>query len=184
MYTALYAAALAAARGAHDVDGLFAIVMGGLFADIAKLELPTEMLMRQGPLTADEWRQVHQHPERSVQIMRWAGVVTASALRGALSHHERWDGDGYPDRLRGEEIPFEARCVAIADAYSAMTVDRAFQARADRFDALMEMAGKPRGQFDPALLRSFISMLGAARGTEESGPAAQPEAGETESAAA
>ena len=165
--TALLAAALAAAEGARDADRLFAIALGGLLADVSKLELPAQMLMRDGPLTADEWNLMRGHPRRSVAIMRQAGVLNAAVLGGVLSHHERWDGSGYPRTLRGGEIPLEARCIAIADSYGAMTVDRAHQARVDPFDVLNEMASTPDGHFDPALLRSFVLLLGAAQEAEE-----------------
>ena len=173
--TALWATALAAVEGTGDADRLFSIALGGLLADVSKLELPAQMLMRDGPLTEEEWRLMHAHPQRSGAIMRQAGVVKAAVLGGVLSHHERWDGSGYPRALRGEEIPLEARCIAIADSYSAMTVDRAHQARLDPFDALSEMASSPDGHFDPALLRSFVLLMGSAREAEDFG-AAQPAA--------
>lgn len=165
--TALWATALAAAEEAGDADRLFSIALGGLLADVSKLELPAQMLMRDGPLTEDEWRLMRAHPQRSVTIMRQAGALKAAVLGGVLSHHERWDGSGYPRALRGEEIPLEARCIAIADSYSAMTVDRAHQARVDPFDALYEMASSPDGHFDPALLRSFVLLMGSAREAED-----------------
>ncbi len=173
--TALWATALAAAEGAGDADRLLSIALGGLLADVSKLELPAQMLMRDGPLTEEEWRLMHAHPQRSGAIMRQAGVMKAAVLGGVLSHHERWDGSGYPRALQGEETPLEARCIAIADSYSAMTVDRAHQVRLDPFDALSEMASTPDGHFDPALLRSFVLLMGAAREAEDFG-AAQPAA--------
>lgn len=163
--TALYASALAAADGVDDAETLFAIAAGGLFADVAKLELPVQVLMRNGPLTDEEWRQMREHPRRSAEMMRQAGMVVATALRGVLSHHERWDGAGYPECLAGGQIPYEARCMAIGDTYGAMTVDRGFRARLDPFDALMEMSARPPGQFDPRLLRSFVMLLGTERDT-------------------
>ena len=172
--TALYATALAAAAEECDADGLFAIALGGLFADAAKLEFSTAMLMREGPLTGDEWQRMRRHPHRSAEMMRQAGVLTATALRGVLSHHERWDGGGYPQSLRAEQIPFEARCIAIADTFSAMTVDRAHQARVDPYDALLEMSGRPSGQFEPGLLRSFVLTLGAAQGSVVAAARAAP----------
>ena len=117
---------------------------------------------------------MRRHPERSAEMMRQAGVVTATALRGVLSHHERWDGGGYPQRFREREIPFEARCIAIADTFSAMTVDRAHQARVDPYDALLEMSGRPGGQFDPRLLRSFVLTIGSAQGAVTAAPRAAP----------
>ncbi len=158
--TALYASALATADDPRDVERAFAVAIGGLFADIAKLELPPEILTREGPLTEREWRRMRQHPHRSEQIMRRAGVITAMTGGGVRSHHERWDGSGYPGWLRGKRIPFEARCIAIADAFGAMTVNRAFQARIDPYDALLQLLEGPGEHHDPLLLQSFVTVLG------------------------
>ncbi len=164
--TSLTATALAVAEGRLGEEGLRSVAIGGLFADVAKLNLSSEMLMRDGPLDEGEWRLMRQHSLRSAEIMHRAGIVNRAALRGAISHHERSDGSGYPDMLRGEDIPPEARHIAIADVFSAMTVDRAFQARVDPFDALTEMARDGGGGLDPALLRTFIQLL-AKRHTDE-----------------
>ncbi len=175
--TALYASALAAATDPGDADRAFAVAIGGLFADIAKLELSPEMLLRQGPLTTDEWRRMREHPHRSEEIMRRAGVISATSARGVRSHHERWDGSGYPEWLRGRRIPFEARCIAIADAFAAMTVNRAFQARTDPYDALLQLLKQPGEQYDPLLLRSFVSVLSDVEGSAELAPKSASAAG-------
>lgn len=182
--TALFATALAAADGSCDADTLAAITVGGLFADSGKLELPAEMLRRNGPLNAGEWERMHAHPSRSVDAMRRAGVAPAAAVRGVLSHHERGDGSGYPAHLVRADIPFEAQCIGIADAYSAMTAERTFRSRRDAYEALAEMAGAGN-QFDPGLLRRFVLLLrsdvaadgGAGR---ERAPADEQERAETE----
>jgi HD-GYP domain-containing protein (c-di-GMP phosphodiesterase class II) len=157
--TSLTAAALAAASAGFDTESLLAVAIGGLFADVSKLALPTEMLTRAGPLSDAEWRRMRQHPLRSAEIMHRAGIVNRAALSGAISHHERSAGDGYPDMLSGNDIPVEARWIAIADVFSAMTVDRTFQARVDPFEALTEMSDTRSGGLDPIFLRAFVEMI-------------------------
>lgn len=157
--TSLTAVALASAGGGLGEDALLPVAIGGLFADVAKLTLPSEMLTRAGPLNDEEWRRMRQHPLRSAEIMHRAGIVNRAALSGAISHHERSDGGGYPDTLRGNNIPIEARWIAIADVYSAMTVERTFQARVDPFEALSEMSDTRSGGLDPKFLRAFVQMI-------------------------
>lgn len=157
--TSLTAAALASASGGLGIDALLPVAIGGLFADISKLTMPTEMLTRAGPLNDDEWRRMRQHPLRSAEIMHRAGIVNRAALSGAISHHERFDGSGYPDMLRGNDIPVEARWISIADVYNAMTVDRTFQARVDPYGALSEMSDVSKGGLDSKFLRAFVQMI-------------------------
>jgi putative two-component system response regulator len=103
---------------------------------------------------------MRRHPGRSADILREArGVAPAVALQSLLTHHERWDGSGYPAGLAGDAIPYEGRVLALADAFSAMTVERAHRSRLPVFDALTEMAST-RGQFDPRLLRVLVLMVG------------------------
>ena len=158
--TALTATALASTDRQFGAAAMTAIAIGALFADVSKLTMPAEILMRDGPLNADGWRLMRQHTLRSAEVMHRSSIVIPSALRATISHHERSDGSGYPDMLRGDDIPIEARHVAIADVFSAMTVDRAFQARVDPFDALTEMSGEGGGGLDPSLLRTFVQLAG------------------------
>ncbi|MBM3140263.1 MAG: HD domain-containing protein [Chloroflexi bacterium] len=124
------------------------------------VDVAGETLARPGPLTPDEWERMLVHPRRSGERLRGAGVLLAQAQRGALHHHERWDGHGYPERQRGPEIPIEARYVAIADAYTAMTSDRPYRARRSSYGAIAEMVAD--GGFEPRLLRLFVPLLAEA----------------------
>jgi hypothetical protein len=155
--TAVVSTVLAAADGARTEEDLTAVALAGLFADFGKLDVAGG-LARPGPLTHEEWRLMQSHPHRSVQRMRQSGLVVARALHGALSHHERWDGEGYPERRRGPRIPVEARYLAIADAYTAMTADRPYRRRLSAFEAISEMASAD-GQFEPRLLRLFVPLF-------------------------
>ena len=157
--TALCATALAAADGALNTDQIAALSLGGLFADIGKLTLPAEMLVRDARLSDQEWHQMREHPQRSAQILRGAtGVIPARAMLAVLSHHERWDGTGYPAAISGKLIKYEGRVVAIADAFGTIAADGAY--RLEPVEALGEMA-RAQGHFDPDLLRSFVLLLGS-----------------------
>ena len=157
--TALYAAALWAARGGQDLDDTAMVILAGVFADSGKRTLPQEMLNRSGPLDEREWGLIRLHPQRSVEIMRKAGVISALAVRAVRGHHERWGGGGYPDGAFGTAIPVEARVLAIADTFSALSMHRPFQHGSAAYDALLEMSRTP-GQFEPTLLRTFVRLLG------------------------
>ena len=161
--TALYSVALAAASGVRGIEALAALALGGVFADSGKLLLPSELLHRDGPLSDREWQQMKDHPLASLSIMKRAvGAVAQGAILGIATHHERWNGAGYPDGLTASEIPFEGRIIAIADAFSAMTVNRAYRVRVQPFDALSEMA-RSQGEFDPSLLRTFVLLLASSQ---------------------
>ncbi|MFA7248899.1 MAG: HD domain-containing phosphohydrolase [Dehalococcoidia bacterium] len=157
--TAIGTVAVALAHGQRAVDALALLGTAAAFADAGLLELPRALRMRHGPLTPVERAAIEHHPERSLRRMQAAGVVSPEAQRAVLYHHERWDGRGYPARLTGGTIPLEARYIAIADTYSALTVSRRGMPRLDRRDALREMASST-GQFDPGLLRILVCLLG------------------------
>ena len=108
------------------------------------------------------------HAERSAELLLHAGVGTTATVRAARHHHEWWDGGGYPARLAHDAIPLEARIVAIADAYAALTADRPHMAARPGYEALLEMA-RTTGQFDPGLLRLFITTLARIAPVEHEG---------------
>ena len=159
--TALFALTLCAADGSADVEALTAMTLAGLLADVGKLSMPDAILRKPGPLSPEEWDLTRRHPEQSVAQLMRAGVRSVPTLRAVRWHHERWSGGGYPDRLHGNEIPVEARILAIADAFAALTVDRPFTMGVRAYDALTEMAGS-EGHFDPRLLRTFVTAIGRA----------------------
>jgi len=132
--------------------------LGGLLHDVGKIGIPDEVLMKPGLLTAEEYEAMKQHTV--------LGAVMLSALPGmekiaplARSHHERWDGNGYPDGLVGEQIPLLARILAVADAYSAMTTDRPYRKGMDRQSALAELQRQKGKQFDPVIVDAFLVAL-------------------------
>lgn len=137
-----------------------AVEYGGILHDIGKIGISEAVLLKPGPLTDEEMNEMKCHPEigeRIIAPMRFAKDV-APIIRG---HHERWDGKGYPDGLRGDDIPIGARIIAIADAYDAMTTNRPYRAALSDAEAV-ERLGAARGtQLDPHLLDVFLALLAA-----------------------
>ena len=126
--------------------------------DIGKLHIPDRILLKPGPLTPEEWEVMRRHPVWGEQILQ-GGIGFEVARRIARWHHEDFDGRGYPDGLRSDAIPLEARIVRIADAYDAMTHDRPYKPAAPpewAFDELRRFAGS---QFDPELVQLFLTLL-------------------------
>ncbi|MCS6829873.1 MAG: diguanylate cyclase [Armatimonadota bacterium] len=146
--------------------------LAGLVHDVGKIGVPDEVLLKPDMLTAEEYEAMKQHAV--------LGAVMVAALPGmeqiipiVRSHHERWDGRGYPDGLAGEQIPFLARVLTVADAFSAMTTDRPYRKGIDWRSALSELQGQKGKQFDPLVVDAFIAsinrrgMLSQQQGEEE-----------------
>jgi response regulator RpfG family c-di-GMP phosphodiesterase len=149
-----YALATAREHGvpAEDLEDL---AHGVLLHDIGKIGIPDAILLKPGKLTPEEWQTMRRHPEIGKRLIE--GVPF---LRGALPivycHHERWDGTGYPQGLRGEGIPLGARIFSVVDAFDAMTFDRPYS-RAISFEAAKaEIIRSSGSHFDPAVVRSFL----------------------------
>ena len=131
--------------------------VGGALHDIGKLTVPTRILSKPGPLTPDELERIRTHPAAGARLIEPIESVR-SALPYVLHHHERWDGTGYPDRLGGVAIPVEARVLAVADAFDAMTSGRPYrQAMAER-EALKEVERCAGCQFDPEIAHAFLTV--------------------------
>lgn len=133
--------------------------VGGPLHDIGKLAVSDEVLCKEGRLDDDELAQIREHPKIGAKLL-----LRVTALREAipyvLYHHERWDGTGYPSGKRGEEIPVEARVLAIADAFDAMTSDRPYRSALSREEALAEVERCAGTQFDPKIARVFLEVFG------------------------
>jgi diguanylate cyclase (GGDEF)-like protein len=132
-----------------------------LLHDIGKIGISSEILNKQGKLTAEEWEKVKSHPQVGVNIAGQARQL-APCLPGILYHHERYDGSGYPKGLKGEEIPLEARILAIADAFAAMTSTRSYSEALSVEEALKELKQSAGKQFDPHLVEVFCAAVEAA----------------------
>ena len=129
-----------------------------LLHDIGKVAIPDEILHKPGPLTDEEWVLMKQHPvigERILRVLPGMGPVA----RIVRHEHERWDGDGYPDGLAGEEIPIGSRIIIAADTYHAITSDRPYRAARSHREAIEELTRCSGTQFDPAVTGALIGYL-------------------------
>ena len=157
-----YAVALAREVGISDHLMLEAIDVAALLHDIGKLGIPDRVLHKPGPLQQDEYDLVKQH------AIIGADILSAVAFPGPLAllvrhHHENWDGTGYPDRLRGADIPIGARVLAIVDCYDALTSDRPYR-RALSHGRAVAMIDERRGtMYDPEIVGSFARIIQRAR---------------------
>lgn len=128
--------------------------------DVGKIGIPDSILLKPGPLTPEEWAIMKRHPVIGAEII---GSETNELLRMsseiALCHHEKWDGSGYPNGLKGAEIPLSARIVAIADVFDALTTERPYKS-AWTVEAAVNLVTENAGRhFDPELVQIFLSVL-------------------------
>lgn len=137
----------------------YALWVGGLLHDVGKIGVPAEILRKPGPLTAAEWETMRQHVTMSENIVRGLFDLEEAA-RAVATHHERFDGFGYPHGLRGEEIPLLGRMLAVVDAYSAMVHDRPYRKGLTEEAALEELRRNAGTQFDATLVDAFVAALG------------------------
>jgi diguanylate cyclase (GGDEF)-like protein len=131
--------------------------LAGSLHDLGKLAIPEEILRKPGPLTDPERLVLQRHPEIGHRMLESLGVDPLAEW--VLHHHERWDGTGYPERLRGEEIPLGARIIFVADAYDAMTSERAYRGRLTPREAIEELERCSGTQFDPEIVAAFAREL-------------------------
>jgi diguanylate cyclase (GGDEF)-like protein len=130
-----------------------------LLHDVGKIGISDELLNKPSELKAGEWEAVKVHPQLGANIVGHVPQLAACAA-GIRHHHERYDGNGYPDGLKGDDIPLEARILAIADAFVAMTSERTYSNTLTHGNALEEIKKGAGKQFDPALVEKFISIYG------------------------
>ena len=143
--------------GLSDTD-LRTLRIGGLFHDIGKIGIPDSILLKESRLTDDEYSEIKNHPAIGVHILSTATIFN-DIIPIVKHHHEKWDGNGYPSRLQGENIPFLARITTIADSFDAMSSKRSYR-NSLPLDIIKEEFRKNRGiQFDPKLTDLFLDIL-------------------------
>ncbi|HHZ04974.1 HD-GYP domain-containing protein, partial [Acetomicrobium hydrogeniformans] len=136
------------------------IVIGGLLHDVGKARIPLEILNKPGPLTAEEFAVMKGHPLIGFGILREAGIADETILYVTLFHHERIDGKGYPKGLTGKDIPVEARIVAVADVFDAVTTNRIYRSAESLYEAVSLIIKDTNKHFDPKVSRELVSALG------------------------
>jgi len=142
------------------------IKYAGVLHDIGKIGVSENILNKPGTLVAEEWDVIKDHPSigqniiKNIKFLFDVGPIVRY-------HHERWDGSGYPDGLKGEEIPLESRIIAVADTYDAMTSDRSYRKGRDKQTALVELRTIAGTQLDPMLVEVFCKILEAQLAEEE-----------------
>lgn len=130
----------------------------GLLHDIGKIGIDNNHLDKAGSLNDEEWLEIKKHPQISYNIL--SSVNDYGPLTDmVLSHHERWDGKGYPSGLTGEEIPLESRIIALADAFDAMTSDRPYRMGMNELEAFEIIASESGKQFDPTIVKIFLEKV-------------------------
>jgi putative nucleotidyltransferase with HDIG domain len=135
---------------------LWALQLAACLHDVGKIGVPDSILNKPGPLDRDESERMRRHAALGAEMLAGVpGLETVAPL--VRSHHERWDGRGYPDGLAGERIPLAARIVSACDALHAMTADRPYRAALDFEDALAELIAESGAQFDPGVVAAVRS---------------------------
>jgi HD-GYP domain-containing protein (c-di-GMP phosphodiesterase class II) len=133
---------------------------GALLHDIGKMAIPDAILLKPGKLSAMEWRVVRQHPLQAIRMLERIPYLKP-ALAIPRSHHERWDGSGYPEGLSGEGIPFAARIFAVVDVWDALTSDRPYRKAWTNRKALTYLRDQAGKLFDPRVMHAFLKEINA-----------------------
>jgi putative nucleotidyltransferase with HDIG domain len=131
---------------------------GALLHDIGVMRIPDQIINKPGPLTDEEWKIVRQHPTQAFELLS-----TIPFLRPALdipySHHEKWDGSGYPRKLKGEQVPLVARIFAVVDTWDALMSKRSYRPAWEKERCLEYIKGEAGKHFDPRVVDVFLKMI-------------------------
>jgi HD-GYP domain-containing protein (c-di-GMP phosphodiesterase class II) len=140
-------------------DSLQELGTGLFLQDIGKLALPPSLVHHPGPLAPDEWELMMQHPLLGLELLR-DDTISAPAKSVVRSHHERWDGSGYPSGLVGDEIPLFSRIAAVADVFGAVTSERFYAHALPRQEGVDLIRTGSGSKFDPAVVEAFLDVAG------------------------
>jgi HD-GYP domain-containing protein (c-di-GMP phosphodiesterase class II) len=153
---ALMSRSLAKAAGLDDFT-CERIYVSGLVHDVGKIGVPESVLCKPGRLTFEEFELIKQHPEIGAKILQDIRQMH-DLIPGVLYHHERWDGNGYPHRLAGKDIPLFGRVIGLADAFDAMSTNRTYRRALKHEDVMAEIERCAGTQFDPELAKVFLQL--------------------------
>jgi putative nucleotidyltransferase with HDIG domain len=142
-----------------DSDRRRNLEFGALLHDVGKVAIPKEIINKPGQLDPDEWRLIKTHTIEGQRMLERVGGFMREVGLIVRSHHERWDGGGYPDGLAGEAIPVEARIIACCDAWNAMRTDRAYRVAIPHDDAVEELVACAGAQFDPSVVAALLRVV-------------------------
>lgn len=134
------------------------LTTAGLLHDIGKIAITESILDKPGKLTADELEEIQRHPEIGYRILSTVNKMSQMA-EYVLSHHERWDGQGYPKGLKGEAIPLQARIIHIVEAYNEMISPRTYRKTLSMKEVIAELQKNAGLQFDPKLIKLFLTKV-------------------------
>ena len=143
----------------YEGTALRDLVLAGLLHDIGKTQIPEELIAKPEKLTDEEMAQMKQHSALAIELLRKTETATMDVVLAILQHHERMDGSGYPNKLRGDQIHPYARILAVADLYDAVTNDRPFQPKISPFSAARLIAGDMYDKLDTATSATFLEHL-------------------------
>ena len=134
------------------------IRIASVLHDVGKIAVPDSILLKEGRLTQEEYMIIKNHPSIGENILK--PIILLDEERKIIQcHHERWDGRGYPQGLKGKEIPFLARMMAVVDAFDAMTSDRTYRPAMSKDQAIAELIANKKTQFDPDIVDAYIKIL-------------------------
>jgi HD-GYP domain-containing protein (c-di-GMP phosphodiesterase class II) len=159
--TAKLARAFAAAIGSAGAFTLDEIELGAHLHDFGKYLISESILLKPGPLTEAERAVVSYHPVYGAHLLSGIPAVTEAVRQVVLYHHERWDGDGYPEGLTGTRIPLAARIVSVADVYTSLRARRSYKPPLSAREAASVMKGMAGRELDPEMTRDFLRFIGA-----------------------
>jgi putative nucleotidyltransferase with HDIG domain len=142
-----------------DIDRRRNVEFGALLHDVGKIAVPKEIINKPGKLDDHEWEIVKTHTIEGQRMLETIGGFMSEIGRIVRASHERWDGAGYPDGLRGEDIPLEARIVSACDAFNAMTTTRSYRTAMPRAAAIAELRACAGSQFDPRVVDALLGVL-------------------------
>jgi putative nucleotidyltransferase with HDIG domain len=154
-----------------DVERRRNLEFGALLHDVGKIAIPKEIINKPGKLDPDEWELIKTHTIEGQKMLDRVGGFMCEVGQIVRSHHERWDGGGYPDRLAADAIPIESRIISCCDSWNAMQTDRSYRAALPFEDAVAQMHDNSGTQFDPGVVTALLACVEPA---PASAPVASP----------